>query len=46
MQRIKNEIFGPETWAVEYYPSQSKLQDIHNIYWLWIYPGEVLPIPI
>ena len=33
MQKIKNEIFGEETTAVEYYPAQSKLIDVHNIYW-------------
>lgn len=46
MQRIKNEIFGEETTAIEYYPAQSKLLDTHNIYWLWIYPAGILPIPI
>lgn len=46
MQGIKNEVFGPETAAVEYYPAQSELLDTHNIYWMWIYPKGVLPIPI
>jgi hypothetical protein len=46
MQGIKNEVFGPETVAVEYYPAQSELLDTHNIYWMWIYPKGVLPIPI
>lgn len=46
MQRIKNEIFGPEATAVEYYPAESKLQDTHQIYWMWIFPPDVLPIPI
>lgn len=46
MQSIKNEIFGAETVAVEYYPAESKLINTHNIYWLWIYPEEILPIPI
>lgn len=45
MQKIKNEIFGKETVAVEYYPAQSKLIDEHNIYWMWIFPDGVLPIP-
>lgn len=44
MQRIKNEIFGPETVAVEYYPAESKLINDHNIYWLWIFPDGVLPL--
>ncbi len=43
MQRIKNEIFGPEVQAIEYYPRQSELQDLHNIYWMWIFPDGVLP---
>lgn len=46
IQKIKNQIFGPETVAVEYYPSESKLVDDHNIYWIWIYPKGILPIPI
>lgn len=46
MQKIKNEIFGKEVTAVEYYPSESELIDDHNIYWLWIYPDGVLPKPI
>ena len=46
MQRIKNEIFGKEVTAVEYYPKESELQDVHNIYWMWIFPEGVLPIPI
>lgn len=45
MQKIKNKIFGEETVAVEYYPAQSRLIDDHNIYWMWIYPQGVLPIP-
>ena len=32
-----------ETTAVEYYPAQSELIDDHNIYWLWIFPNDVLP---
>jgi len=46
MQRIKNEVFGPETVAVEYYPAMSQLLDTHNIYWMWVYPAGVLPVPI
>lgn len=44
LQNIKNEIFGPEEVAVEYYPAESKLLDTHNIYWLWIFPPGVLPL--
>lgn len=46
MQAIKNEIFGEETVAVEYYPAASQLVDRKNIYWMFIYPDGVLPIPL
>jgi hypothetical protein len=46
MQRIKNEIFGTEVTAVEYYPSESAKTDDHNIYWMWVFPSDVLPIPL
>lgn len=46
IQKIKNEIFGEETVAVEYYPAKSQLIDDHNIYWIWIFPENVLPIPL
>lgn len=46
MQVIKNEVFGTETTAVEYYPAETELHNTHNIYWMWIYPSGVLPIPI
>lgn len=46
MQNIKNEIFGPETTAIEYYPAESNLLDTHNIYWLWIFPSGVIPLLI
>lgn len=44
MQRIKNELFGKEAVAVEYYPAESKLIDDHNIYHFWIFPEGVLPL--
>lgn len=46
IQKLKNEIFGGETTAVEYYPAKSKLIDDFNIYWIWIFPEGVLPMPI
>ncbi len=46
IQSIKNEIFGPEIAAVEYYPKESELINDKNIYWIWIYPEGVLPKPI
>ncbi len=46
MQKIKNEIFGPDKTAIEYYPAEKNLVDRHNIYWMWIFPEGVLPMPI
>lgn len=46
MQKIKNEIFGEEVTAVEYYPAESQLINTHNIYWMWIFSEGVLPIPL
>ncbi len=43
MQSIKNELFGADVTAIEYYPAASKLCDVANIYWLWILPEEALP---
>lgn len=43
MQAIKNEIFGEEVTAIEYYPKESKLINDHNIYWLWIFPDGLIP---
>ena len=33
--RIKNEIFGPEVEAIQFFPPVSKLVDEANLYWLW-----------
>jgi hypothetical protein len=38
MQRIKNQIAGPEVEAVELFPPQSRLVDSANQYWLWCLP--------
>ena len=43
IQKIKNEIFGKEVVAVEYYPAESELINEYNIYWIWIFPEGVLP---
>lgn len=45
IQKIKNEIFGENTVAIEYYPAQNDLVDEHNIYWIWLFPKGVLPMP-
>lgn len=46
LQRIKNEIFGPEVLGVQYFPKESKLIDEVNVYWLFVYPQGVLPEPL
>ena len=45
LQRIKNEVCGPEREAVEIYPAESRLVDLANQYHLWVMPeGEKMPI--
>lgn len=46
IQNIKNECFGEETTAIEYYPAESEKIDDHNIYWIWIYPVGSFPMPL
>ena len=47
MQNIKNEIFGRQVTAIEYYPAEFDLCDVANIYWLWILGDEhKLPLAI
>lgn len=44
LQRIKNELMGPERVAVEVFPAVSELVDDANIYHLWVLPeGARLP---
>ena len=45
LQRIKNELCGPEREGVELYPAESRLVDTNNQYHLWVAPkGMSLPI--
>ena len=46
LQRIKNEVFGKDVWAVEYYPAADAVIDDKDIYWLWIFPKGVLPLSL
>lgn len=46
MQKIKNELFGPETTAIEYYPKESELVNNHNIYWMWVFPEGTIPLAL
>lgn len=44
LQRIKNELVGPERVAVEVFPAASQLVDEANMYHLWVLPdGMKLP---
>lgn len=46
-QRIKNELFGAETVAVEVFPAMSELVDEANMYHLWVLPdGMKLPFSL
>lgn len=36
LQRIKNEIFGESSTAIQIFPPQGELVDDFNIYWLWV----------
>lgn len=38
LQRIKNELCGPESEAVEIYPAESRLVDTANQYHLFVFP--------
>jgi hypothetical protein len=37
-QRIKNELFGKESTAIEVFPDESELVDEANMYHIWILP--------
>ena len=43
LQRIKNEILGPEEEAVELYPAESRLVDGANQFHLWSFVGKRVP---
>lgn len=36
LYRIKNEIYGEETEAIQFMPPVSELVDVANLYWFWI----------
>lgn len=38
LQRIKNEVAGPEVEAAELFPAESRLMDTANQRWLWCLP--------
>lgn len=40
-QRIKNELFGEEREAIEFFPKASELVDEANMYHIWVFPEGV-----
>lgn len=46
LQRIKNEIVGPEYEAVELFPAESRLVDTANQYHLWVFDRAGFTIPL
>ncbi len=45
LQRIKNDVAGPEREAIEICPAESRLVDTANQYHLWVLPeGEKMPL--
>ena len=44
MQRIKNELCGPETEAVELYPAESRVVDTANQYHLFVFRAYKVPL--
>ena len=45
LQRIKNELVGPEHQGVEFYPPESLLQDGENSYHLWVFKNPESRLP-
>lgn len=43
-QRIKNELVGEETEAIELYPAESRLVDTANHYHLWVFRDYRFPL--
>lgn len=44
VQRIKNELIGPEEEAIQLFPAESRLVDTSNQFWLWCFPGKRFPV--
>ncbi len=44
-QRIKNDICGPESEAVELYPAESRLLDPSNYFMLWVF-AKTVPVGV
>lgn len=41
IQKIKNQLLGPEAFAFEVYPRESELVDDFNVYHLWVPPQDM-----
>lgn len=46
LQRIKNELVGPEHEAIEIYPAESRLVDTANQYHLWVFKSADVRVPV
>jgi hypothetical protein len=46
LQRIKNELAGPERDAIEVFPAESRLHDPCNLYDLWVLPDVGYRFPV
>lgn len=46
LQRIKNEVVGPECEAIELYPAESRLVDSANQYHLWVFHNPQFRFPV
>ncbi len=46
LQRIKNEIVGPEYEAMEMFPAESRLVDTGNQYHLWVHKDPAFRFPV
>lgn len=40
-QQIKNDICGPESCGIEFYPPESQLVDTSNQFHMWVFPSAV-----
>jgi len=45
-QRIKNDILGKDAMVIQYYPPERDLVDKYNIYWLFAFNTEQVPVLI
>jgi hypothetical protein len=46
LQKIKNELVGPEHEALELYPAESRVVDMANQYHLWVFKDPEVVIPV